>query len=352
MDSADLTGRNVVTGRDIESAAQSGVKEVTVRRGAVLTSTAREALARHGIKLNQDGSAAPLGPAAGRGNWRAERIFNSPEARAVKEEMVAVGRKLWQREYVDGNGGNISFRLSDDFVLCTPTLHSKGDVTPADICMVDMAGSQVAGTKKSTSEIKLHLEIFKHQPKAKACVHAHPVHATAYSIVGKVPPTCVIPEAEIFIGLVAFADYETPGTREMAEKVIPLCRDHNTILLANHGLICWADSATRAEWLVEVVDSYCRTLILANQLGAPITRISAQQSRELMETKKKLDLPDPRISGQEAMLCDLSDTTTSIIVEPRSIPSSPPGDAEVEEVVREITDRVLKALEGGEGSGK
>jgi L-fuculose-phosphate aldolase len=270
---------------------------------------------------------------------------------AAKEEMSAVGRKLWRREYVDGNGGNISFRISDDFVLCSPTLKSKGDLTPADICMVDMAGNQVAGTMKMTSEIKLHLEIYKHQPKAKACVHAHPVHATAYSIVGKIPPACVIPEAEIFIGLVALADYETPGTREMAEKVIPLCQDHNTILLANHGLICWSDNPTHAEWLVEVVDNYCRTLILANQLGAPITRITSEQSRELMEVKKKLDLPDPRISGREAMLCDLSDSTTSIIVEPRTIQAAPPAEGEVDALVAEITDRVMKALGKGEGAG-
>jgi len=344
MDSViNLTHKAVITGRDIEEGVRNGAKEAVIRRGAVLTTTARDAVARSGIRIVAvEGDSSGMGPAGG---FEVERVFNSPEARAVKEEMAAVGRKLWARGYVDGNGGNISYRLNERFVLCSPTLLSKGDIKPADICMVDMAGNQVAGPKRATSEIKVHLEIFKAQPKARSCVHAHPVHATAYSIVGKIPPACVIPEAELFIGIVAFADYETPGTQEIAEKVVPLCREHNTILLANHGIICWADSVTHAEWLVEVLDNYCATLILASQLGAPITRISAEQSRELMDIKKKLDLPDPRFSGSEARLCDLPENAVSIIVDPHPAPSGSPGEAEIEAVVQEITDKVMKALE-------
>jgi L-fuculose-phosphate aldolase len=344
MDSVfDLKNKAVITGRDIDDASRAGASEAVVRRGAVLTTTAREAVARSGIRLTTvDGDAAGAGPVAG---YEAERVFNSPEARLVKEEIMAVGRKLWERGYVDGNGGNISFRISDRFVLCSPTLLSKGDIKPEDICMVDMAGNQVAGKRKATSEVKVHLAIFKAQPKAKSCVHAHPIHATAYSIVGKVPPAYIIPEAELFIGIVAFAGYETPGTKEIAEQVVPLCKDHNTILMANHGIICWSDSVTHAEWLVEVLDNYCATLILASQLGAPITRITAEQSRELMDIKKKLDLPDPRFSGREAALSDVPENSTSIIVEPSQPSADSTRDSDIDSVVKEITDKVMKALE-------
>jgi len=344
MDSVfDLKNKAVITGRDIDDASRAGAGEAVVRRGAVLTTTARDAIARSGIRVTTaEADYSVGGPVAG---FEAERVFNSPEARVVKEEMMVVGRKLWQRGYVDGNGGNISFRLNERFVLCSPTLLSKGDIKLEDICMVDMAGNQVAGKRKATSEIKVHIEIFKAQPKARSCVHAHPVHATAYSIVGKIPPAYIIPEAELFIGIVAFANYETPGTQEIAEKVVPLCREHNTILLANHGIICWSDSVTHAEWLVEVLDNYCATLILASQLGAPITRITAEQSRELMDIKKKLDLPDPRFSGREAALCDVPESSTSIIVEPSAPPADVPRASDVEAVVKEITDKVMKALE-------
>jgi len=344
MDSVfDLKNKAVITGRDIDEACRAGATEAVLRRGAVLTTTAREAIARSSLRITTaEGDVEGVGPVAG---FEAERVFNSPEARAAKEEMRAVGRKLWERGYVDGNGGNISFRISDRFVLCSPTLLSKGDIKPEDICMVDMGGNQVAGKRKATSEIKVHIEIFKAQPKAKSCVHAHPIHATAYSIVGKVPPAYIIPEAELFIGIVAFAGYETPGTKEIAEQVVPLCKEHNTILMANHGIICWSDTVTHAEWLVEVLDNYCATLILASQLGAPITRITAQQSRELMDIKKKLDLPDPRFSGREAALCDVPESSTSIIVEPSAPAPEGASETDVEAVVREITDKVMKALE-------
>ena len=359
MDSVNLEAKNVITGRDVEKAARSGAKKVTVRSGVVITTAARDAAAAAGLEIARTGGGQPAQGGAG-GFTGAERVFNSSAARAIKEEIVAVGRKLWLRNYVDGNGGNISCRLSDEYILCTPTLVSKGDLTPDDICLVDMNGNQVAGKRRSTSELKLHIEIFKAQPKARACVHAHPPYATAYSIVGKVPPLCVIPEAEIFIGMVALASYETPGTREVAEKIIPLVADHNTILLANHGIITWADSVTHAEWFVEVVDNYCRTLTIAKQLGAPITRISTSQSAELMEIKRKLDLPDPRISGREAMLCDVPDASASITVTPRADGcggcqreggcTGCPTVSEIESVVREITDRVMKALgPGGKG---
>ena len=344
MDSVfDLKNKAVITGRDIDDASRAGASEAVIRRGAVLTTTARDAIARSGLRVTSaEGDTSVGGPVAG---FEAERVFNSAEARLIKEEMMAVGRKLWERGYVDGNGGNISYRISDRFVLCSPTLLSKGDIKPEDICMVDMAGNQVAGKRKATSEIKVHIEIFKAQPKAKSCVHAHPIHATAYSIVGKIPPAYIIPEAELFIGIVAFANYETPGTKEIAEKVVPLCREHNTILLANHGIICWSDSVTHAEWLVEVLDNYCATLILASQLGAPITRITAEQSRELMDIKKKLDLPDPRFSGREAALSDVPENSTSIIVDPTSPAPEVPRDTDIESVIQEITNKVMKALE-------
>jgi L-fuculose-phosphate aldolase len=229
-----------------------------------------------------------------------EHLFYSPEAEAIKTEIISVGRKLWQRMYVDGNGGNISYRIAPNGVICTPTLLSKADLTPKDLCLVDLDGNQMIGESQRTSEILLHLEIYKTVPKAKAAVHCHPAHATAYAITGRVPPACVIPEFEVFVGKVAYAPYETPGTQKFAETIRPFARKHNTILLGNHGIICWADTVTHAEWYAEILDAYCWTLIEATKLGAPISYIPPEKAVDLLAIKKRLGLPDARHDpGQE-----------------------------------------------------
>ena len=177
-----------------------------------------------------------------------------------------MGRKLWMRQFVDGNGGNISYRIGPNEVLCTPTLVSKYDLTPEDIGMTDLEGKQIAGSKPRTSELLLHLEIYKAVPEAKAVVHCHPPHATAYAITGRVPPNLMIPEFEVFVGKVAISPYETPGTKAFAETVLPYVKQHNTVLLSNHGIVCWADTVTHAEWYAEVLETYCWTLMIASQL--------------------------------------------------------------------------------------
>jgi L-fuculose-phosphate aldolase len=115
------------------------------------------------------------------------RLFDSPFANRIKEEIVKVGRKLWERQYVDGNGGNISARLSSKYVVCTPTLCSKGDLRVEDLSLVDIENRQICGNRAQTSEILLHIEIYKAVPSAQAVIHCHPPYATAHAIAGVVP---------------------------------------------------------------------------------------------------------------------------------------------------------------------
>ncbi len=224
-------------------------------------------------------------------------MFFSVEAEAIKAEIITAGRKLWNRMYVDGNGGNISCRIGPNAVICTPTLLSKADLRPEDLCMVDLEGNQIIGTNRCTSEILLHLEIYKAVPEAKAAVHCHPPHATAYAITGRVPPNGIIPEFEVFIGKVALAPYETPGTRAFAQTVLPYVKQHNSVLLSNHGIVCWADTVTHAEWYAEVVDTYCWTLMLAANLGGPLSYIPREKISDLLAIKTRLGLPDPRLEN-------------------------------------------------------
>jgi L-fuculose-phosphate aldolase len=342
MKSIDLTSQKVITLGDIEAALQQGATEVLLREDAILTPSAKEALAEKRVAVRK--GAASSGAASPVGSASIEALFRSPEAEAIKQEIVDVGRKLWLRSYVDGNGGNISYRIGPNEVICTPTLVSKADLKTTDMSMVDLTGKQLAGSRPRTSEILLHLEIYKEVPEAKAVVHCHPAHATAYAITNRIPPTCIIPEYEVFIGKVAISPYETPGSTEFARTVLPYVKNHNTILLSNHGIVCWADTVTHAEWYAEVVDTYCWTLMLAQQLGTPITHISSEKAADLLAIKKKLGLPDSRHDLKECQLCDLPDMPGAIAIPQRACGEGPANSSEMEALVQSITDEVMAAL--------
>jgi len=221
---------------------------------------------------------------------------SSPEAEAFRREIIRAGHKLWHRQYVDGNGGNISVRLGSQYVLCTPTMVSKEDLVPADICLSDLNGNILAGDRTRTRELLLHLEIYKANPRARAVVHCHPPYATAFAVTGSTPPNGLITEYEIFIGPAAVAPYETPGTQAFAETVLPFVEDHNTILLTNHGIVCWADTVTHAEWLAEIFETCCKTYLLAKQIGKPLQLIPERKIEEILALKRRMGLPDARIA--------------------------------------------------------
>jgi L-fuculose-phosphate aldolase len=222
-------------------------------------------------------------------------LFNSPATLVLKKEIVEASRKLWNRQYVDGNGGNLSVRLSPEYVLCTPTLLSKADVGVEDLTLVNLANERVCGDRFQTSEIRLHLEIYKAVPKARAVIHCHPPYATAHAIAGIIPQGNLLPEQEVFVGPLAITPYETPGTWEFARTILPVVQQHNTILLANHGVVCWADSVTHAEWFVEVVETYCKTVMIATKLCTSLPEIPPAKIEDLLAMKQRLGLPDARL---------------------------------------------------------
>jgi L-fuculose-phosphate aldolase len=354
---ADQSSRKILTLRDVQEAAAAGATRIRAAENCVVTPSARDLMQQRNMVLETGGAAtgaastsaapAPSGAIAPAN----ARLFSTPEAEAVKKEICAVGKKLWMRQFVDGNGGNISYRIGPNEVLCTPTLVSKYDLTPEILCLVDLEGNQIAGVRPRTSELLLHLEIYKAQPLAKAVVHCHPPHATAYAITGKVPPNLIIPEFEVFVGKVAISPYETPGTKTFAETVLPYVQEHNTVLLANHGIVCWADTVTHAEWYAEVLETYCWTLMLAAQLGTPISYISEQHGADLLAIKKKLGLPDVRFDASRMKECQLSDVEANgaIAVSPVACErrSASGQDAELEALVRSVTDAVMETIGSG-----
>ena len=182
MKRVDLQNVKVLTGKNLEAAVAGGATEIVLAEGVVMTPTARDIIRRANLTIvgsHADSSASqpvrdnpaprPAAPAAPTRFARAdEALLNSPEATVIKQEMIRMGRKLWDRQYVDGNGGNITYRIAPERVICTPTLLSKGDLTLDDFCLVDLDGNQMAGKAKRTSEIYLHLQIYKTVPEAQS----------------------------------------------------------------------------------------------------------------------------------------------------------------------------------------
>lgn len=278
-----------------------------------------------------------------------ERFFNSPAIQTLKERICDIGRRLWQREYTDGNGGNITVRVGDNLALCTPTLICKGFMTPADMCLVDLDGNQLAGTRKRTSEALTHFGIMKRQPACKSCVHAHPPHATAFAIANADIPSCLIPEAEVFLGKIGIAKYQTPGTPANADEVGEIGRDHQAVLMLNHGVIVWGKDVEDAYWKMENIDSYCRTIWIAAGLGGGLRRFTGAQAKELVDLRRKLGMPDPRADLKECELCDSADFRPGVICAVPAKEQSAAGaapDPEVESLVQKIAGQILQQMKG------
>lgn len=222
--------------------------------------------------------------------------------RQLKEQICEIGRLVYAKGFAAANDGNISVRLNDREVLCTPTMVSKGFIKPEDLCVVDYEGKQLRGKRKRSSEILLHLAVYKHNPKVQAVVHCHPPHATAFAVAGEPIPKCVLPEVEVFLGEVPIAVYETPGSQKFADTIIPFVDKCNTIILANHGTVTFGPDLEKAYWNSEIIDAYCRILILARQLGR-VNYFTDKQTRELLDLKKRLGYDDPRFQAENCDLC-------------------------------------------------
>ncbi|MFM2003384.1 MAG: hypothetical protein RI963_2810 [Planctomycetota bacterium] len=245
----------------------------------------------------------------------------------IKQDICDIGRRIYNRQFAAANDGNITVRVGENEVLCTPTLHCKGFLKPEDISLVDMTGKQISGRKKRSSEALLHLEIYRQRADIRSVVHCHPPHATAFAIAREPIPQCILPEVEVFLGDVPITKYETPGGQAFADTIIPFVKKTNVMILANHGTVSYGETVEQAYWWTEILDSYCRMLMLARQLGH-VAYLSEGKSRELLDLKDQWGYKDPR-NTEEFKNCDICandifrDSWASAGVERRAFPAPP-----------------------------
>jgi len=281
----------------------------------------------------------------------------------IKQQICDIGDRLYKKGFAAANDGNITYRISENEVLCTPTLICKGFMKPEDLCIVDMQGNQVSGNRKRTSEVKLHLAIMKERPEIKSVVHCHPPHATAFGIAREPVPQCVLPEVEIFLGDVPITQYAIPGGQDFAQTVLPFVHKTNVIILANHGTVSYDAELEKAYWWTEILDAYCRMLMLARGLGR-VNYFTEPEAKALLDLKQKWGFQDPRSDVKNCDICAndvFRESWKQTGVQPQAFQpphyggSSPSNGspfsgkmtrAKHEALIQAITDRVMKALQG------
>jgi L-fuculose-phosphate aldolase len=199
--------------------------------------------------------------------------------RKHREEIVRYGRTLHERGLVAAMDGNLSVRLKNDNILVTPTCVSKGNMRAADMVVVDMDGHRVSGRRNVTSEIGMHLLIYRMRPDIQAIVHAHPPTATGFAAAGIAQTQPLVCEVVMGLGCIPLARYGTPGTSELARTLEPFVPHYDAILMSNHGVVAYGDTLERAYMKMETVEHFAQIALVTHLLGRqqPLQEVEVQK---------------------------------------------------------------------------
>lgn len=211
-------------------------------------------------------------------------------AEQIKQEICEVGHRLYNNGFVAANDGNISVKLNENEFYCTPTGVSKGSLTPDMIIKIDAEGNKIEGALNPSSEIKMHLRVFRERPDVNAVVHAHPPVATAFTVAGIPLDRYILPEAVLTIGDVPTCAYGTPSTMEIPDSLMPYIQEHDAFMLKNHGALTVGNTLTRAFFTMEEVEFNAKIMKYAMELGR-IEEISEEKMHALMDLRAKFGLP-------------------------------------------------------------
>jgi L-fuculose-phosphate aldolase len=184
-----------------------------------------------------------------------------------RADIVEVGRRLYARGYTASNDGNISLRLDASRLLMTPTSVCKGFMTPDMMCITDLEGQKIAGDRHPSSEMQMHLEVYRQRPEVQAVVHAHPPIATGFAVAGIPLDRAVLAEVVCTLGSVPIAEYATPSTRELPEAVRKYVKTHDGMLLANHGALTLGADVFAAYYKMETIEHFAKISLVARMLG-------------------------------------------------------------------------------------
>ena len=188
------------------------------------------------------------------------------DEQTARREIVRVGQLLYERSYVVSSDGNVSVRLDDGRVLATPTQTCKGRMTEASLALTDLDGKPL-NDRRASSELAMHLLIYRERPEVKAVCHAHPPHGSAFAVAGLAIDQPILSEVILTLGCVPLAEYGTPSTDELTAAMRPLVKHHNALLMANHGAVAYGTDLWQAFDRLETLEHTAKIAILARALG-------------------------------------------------------------------------------------
>lgn len=203
-----------------------------------------------------------------------------------RKQLARFGKWLYRLGFVPGTAGNLSLRLADDRILATPTAMSKCLLKASDMVVVDMEGRRVGESRNVTSEIGMHLAIYRERPDVQAVVHAHPPIATGFASCGLALEEPLCSEVVMALGSIPLAPYATTGTEDVASSIRPLIVDHDAVLLANHGVVTAGETLQEAFMRMETVEHFAHICLVARQLGGA-QPLSCGALEQLVEARSR-----------------------------------------------------------------
>jgi len=210
----------------------------------------------------------------------------------LRADIVEVGRRMYARGYTASNDGNISVRLGSDRLLMTPKSVCKGFMTPDMMCITDLDGKKLEGARDPSSEMLMHLEVYRQRPDAQAVVHAHPPTATGFAVAGVPLDRAVLAEVVTTLGSIPIAEYATPSTKELPEAVSKYVKAHDGMLLANHGALTLGADLFAAYYKMETIEHFAKISLVARLLGRE-NLISREEVVRLQELRGTYGIKSP-----------------------------------------------------------
>jgi L-fuculose-phosphate aldolase len=265
-------------------------------------------------------------------NLKIQGIIMSLHIWDQKKLILSIGERLWQRGYIAANDGNISVRLNENEILTTPTGVSKGFMTQNMIIKMSMDGKVLSANSsyKPSSEVKMHIEVYRNREDVRSVVHAHPPYCTSFAVAGIPLNKCVLPEAIISLGAVPIAPYGTPSTMEIPESIKSYISDTDAVLLANHGALTLGKELLTAYHRMETLEHAAQIIFLSINLGN-VNMIPEDKVRELMEVREKMNIPG-KIIACSTQNRTLAGTTTD-------------QENEVKEITKKVLEKVKDKLQ-------
>ncbi|HKP73020.1 MAG TPA: class II aldolase/adducin family protein [Pyrinomonadaceae bacterium] len=218
------------------------------------------------------------------------------DEQTARREIVRVGQSMYERSYVVSSDGNVSVRLDDGRIVATPTQTNKGRMTEDSLALTDIEGKPL-NDRKASSELAMHLLIYREREDVRAVCHAHPPHGSAFAVAGLAIDQPILSEVILTLGCVPLAEYGTPSTDELTKAMLPLVKHHNALLMANHGAVAYGADVWQAFDRLETLEHTAKIAILARILGGS-RNLSPDAIEKLIDVREKAGYLDERARCQ------------------------------------------------------